>query len=82
MKILQLKITLKDIKPPVWRRILVKEDITFYKLNTIIQYLMGWSGYHLYEFRVGDMDSSIFTILAIIGNTTSLLKKCLNHKKV
>jgi len=55
MKILQLKITLKDIKPPVWRRILVKEDITFYKLNTIIQCVMGWSGYHLYEFRVGDM---------------------------
>lgn len=55
MKILQMKITLKDIKPPVWRRILVKEDITFYKLNTIIQYVMGWSGYHLYEFRIGDM---------------------------
>ncbi|MGB9812177.1 MAG: plasmid pRiA4b ORF-3 family protein [Thermovenabulum sp.] len=55
MKILQMKITLKDIKPPVWRRILVKDDITFYKLNTIIQYVMGWSGYHLYEFRIGDM---------------------------
>mgnify|MGYP000935233432 CR=1 FL=1 len=55
MKILQLKITLKGIRPPVWRRILVKDDITFYKLNNIIQCVMGWSGYHLYEFRLGNL---------------------------
>jgi|GEM_PF-5319318 hypothetical protein len=29
MKILQLKITLKDVKPPVWRIELVRDDITF-----------------------------------------------------
>ncbi|WP_434655316.1 plasmid pRiA4b ORF-3 family protein [Thermoanaerobacterium thermosaccharolyticum] len=55
MKILQLKITLKDVKPPVWRRVLVKDDITFYKLHKIIQYTMGWFEVHLYEFRLGNM---------------------------
>jgi len=47
MKILQLKITLKDVKPPVWRRVLVRDDITFYKLHRIIQYAMGWFESHL-----------------------------------
>lgn len=55
MRILQLKITLKGIKPPIWRRVLVKDDITFYKLHRIIQCAMGWYEAHLYEFRVGDM---------------------------
>lgn len=55
MKILQLKITLKDVKPPVWRRVLVRDDITFYKLHRIIQHAMGWFESHLYEFRLGEM---------------------------
>ncbi len=55
MKILQLKITLKDVKPSVWRRVLVRDDITFYKLHRIIQYAMGWFESHLYEFRLGEM---------------------------
>jgi hypothetical protein len=34
---------------------LVKDDITFYKLHRIIQYVMGWFESHLYEFRLGEM---------------------------
>lgn len=55
MKILQLKITLKGVKPPVWRRVLVRDDITFYKLHRIIQHAMGWFESHLYEFNVKGM---------------------------
>ncbi len=48
--ILQLKIRLDGTKPPVWRRILMKDSITFDNLHEIIQIIMGWTNYHLYEF--------------------------------
>ena len=46
-KILQLKIVLKGSKPPVWRRFLVKDSMTFHKLHNIIQDVMGWKNCHL-----------------------------------
>ncbi len=49
----QLKVTLKRIKPPIWRRIEVKGDISLYRLHRILQIVMGWGEYHLYEFAVG-----------------------------
>ncbi|MGI9950781.1 plasmid pRiA4b ORF-3 family protein [Moorellaceae bacterium AZ2] len=52
--IYQLKITLKGIKPPIWRRVQVPGNVTLYKLHKIIQVVMDWGDYHLYEFRIGD----------------------------
>lgn len=54
VNILQLKITLKDIEPPIWRRVLVRDDISFHKLHKVIQAVMGWFECHLYEFRIGN----------------------------
>src|SRR3989338_6756284 len=51
-KILELKIVLDGITPKIWRRFLVKDNITFHKLSEIIQTVMGWGGYHLYAFYV------------------------------
>jgi hypothetical protein len=48
----QLKITLSDVKPPIWRRIEVK-DCTLSTLNDIIQTVMGWDGYHMWAFDIG-----------------------------
>ncbi len=50
--IYQLKVTLKDIKPPVWRRLLVP-DCSLAKLHEVIQVAMGWENYHLYDFEAG-----------------------------
>lgn len=50
--IIQLKITLRWSKPPIWRRILVDKTITFEKLHYIIQLAMGWTNSHLYEFDI------------------------------
>ncbi len=52
-KIYQTKITLKDIKPPVWRRLQVTNDTVLEKLHEIIQVAMGWDNYHLHQFIVG-----------------------------
>jgi hypothetical protein len=47
-----LKITLENIKPPIWRRIHVK-DCTLAKLHDIIQKCMGWTNSHMHAFEVG-----------------------------
>ncbi len=51
--IYQLKVTLLDTEPPIWRRILVEGDVTLAKLSTVINDAMGWAGYHIHEFHVG-----------------------------
>jgi hypothetical protein len=51
-QIYQFKITLRDIRPPIWRRIQVPENYTFWDLHVAIQDAMGWLDYHLHAFRV------------------------------
>jgi len=51
--IYQIKITLRHIRPPVWRRIQVPADIKLGKLHRILQAAMGWYDAHLHAFRVG-----------------------------
>src|SRR6266481_2124247 len=48
----QLKITLKDSSPPIWRRILVSGDTSLAKLHHILQLAMGWYDCHLHLFEV------------------------------
>jgi hypothetical protein len=50
--IYQLKITLKHVRPPVWRRVQVK-DCSLGTLHDIVQVCMGWDGGHLHAFEVG-----------------------------
>ncbi|KUK38942.1 MAG: Plasmid pRiA4b ORF-3 family protein [Synergistales bacterium 54_24] len=50
----QFKITLRDIKPPIWRRIQVPETYTFWDLHVAIQDAMGWTDSHLHEFKIKD----------------------------
>lgn len=51
MKAFQLKVMLKDSKPPIWRRVIVPAGITFSQLSMILNTVMGWSGAHLFEFE-------------------------------
>lgn len=53
MKIYQLKLTLKHIRPPIWRRVEVPADIKLGKLHQVIQIAMGWNGSHMHAFMVG-----------------------------
>jgi hypothetical protein len=48
----QFKVSLKGIRPPVWRRIQVPENYTFWELHVAIQDAMGWSDAHLHTFRM------------------------------
>jgi Plasmid pRiA4b ORF-3-like protein/Domain of unknown function (DUF6933) len=51
--VFQLKITLLDTKPPIWRRVLVDGGSTLDHLHEVIQAAFGWWNYHLHEFEVG-----------------------------
>jgi len=50
--IYQLKITLKNIEPAIWRKIQVRGNITLFRLHEYIQVFMGWENYHMHEFRI------------------------------
>ncbi len=52
--VLQFKITLLRTKSPIWRRIQVPENYTFYDLHVAIQDAMGWLDYHLHMFDIED----------------------------
>lgn len=58
VKIFQLKITLDGIKPLIWRRFLVKDNISFQKLHETIQAVMGWDDFHLYSFYLNKEEIS------------------------
>ena len=49
----QLKVTLRIVRPPVWRRFVVPSDISLSKLHHILQAVMGWTDSHLYGFTAG-----------------------------
>jgi hypothetical protein len=48
----QLKVTLRGIRPPVWRRLQVRGDVTLNRLHHVLQVVMGWTDSHLHQFRV------------------------------
>lgn len=49
---LQLKVTLKRWRPPIWRTVLIPATATLPALHRVIQVLYGWDGDHLHAFRV------------------------------
>ena len=51
--IVELKITLKSSKPPIWRRVLVPDTFTLGDLHAVIQVAMGWTNSHLHSFTIG-----------------------------
>lgn len=50
----ELKVTLLDVMPPIWRLIRVPSLIPLSALHSILQVALGWEDRHLHEWRVGD----------------------------
>jgi hypothetical protein len=51
-----LKVTLRGIRPPIWRRIQVASTINLRRLHDVIQEAMGWTQSHLYRFEIGGVE--------------------------
>lgn len=49
--VLRLKVSLREIKPPIWRRIEILSNVTFWDLHVAIQDAMGWMDCHLHAFE-------------------------------
>lgn len=52
-RVIQLKISLNRMRPPVWRRVLLPATADLATLHQVIQVVMGWDGDHLHAFQVG-----------------------------
>ena len=50
--IYQLKLTLLDTQPVVWRRLQVPGDVTLARLHHVFQVVMGWQESHLHQFLI------------------------------
>jgi len=48
----EFEVSLQEIQPRIWRRLLVRTTATFAQLHSAIQESFGWQNYHLYEFRM------------------------------
>jgi len=55
-EVLQLKIVLDEITPPIWRRVLVPMGFTLAKLHDVIQIAFGWEDSHLHLFKIHGRD--------------------------
>ena len=51
-RVLELKIALQHVRPPVWRRVKVPGNLTLGEFHEVIQETMGWCNCHLHEFNV------------------------------
>ncbi|MFF4764846.1 plasmid pRiA4b ORF-3 family protein, partial [Streptomyces sp. NPDC001292] len=49
----KIKITLRDSRPPIWRRLEVPSGITLRELHDVIQAAFGWEDYHMWAFETG-----------------------------
>jgi hypothetical protein len=52
-QVAELKVTLTDFRPPIWRQVRLPVTATLADLHAVIQVLFGWDGDHLHLFQVG-----------------------------
>ena len=57
--IYQIKITLKDIRPPIWRRVQVRSTELLEHLHYVIQLSMGWTNSHLHSFSIQSVEYGV-----------------------
>jgi hypothetical protein len=53
-----IKVSLRRIRPPIWRRLELPAHLTLGEFHEILQMAMGWSNTHLHSFDVGGVEYS------------------------
>ncbi|WP_408842516.1 plasmid pRiA4b ORF-3 family protein [Acidibrevibacterium fodinaquatile] len=51
----QIRVSLDDIAPEVWRRLIVPLQWNLEQFHLVIQAAFNWWNYHLHEFRIGGL---------------------------
>jgi len=52
-RVCQMTVTLDEIQPPIWRRLVVPAWYTLERLHGVLQTALGWTNSHLHMFRFG-----------------------------
>jgi Plasmid pRiA4b ORF-3-like protein len=55
----RLKVTLREVHPPIWRTIEVPSSIKLSELARVLEEAMGWHGGHLHAYMSGDVTYEI-----------------------
>jgi Plasmid pRiA4b ORF-3-like protein len=80
-KVLQLRIALEEVRPVIWRRLLVPGSVRLNRLHEMLNTAMGWTDSHLHQFRVDgalygmqfddypddELDEAAFTVIGAVG---------------
>jgi hypothetical protein len=89
MMIYQLKITLLDVEPAIWRRLHVPADLRLSDLALVLITSMGWENSHLHQFTIGrvryaepdpdgelgeTVDEASVTLREIVANRTATFR--------
>jgi hypothetical protein len=51
----QIRVSLYEIEPEIWRRLVIPFGWTLEQLHLAIQAAFNWRNYHLHEFRIGGL---------------------------
>ena len=52
---IQMRVTLAEIEPEIWRRLVVPRTFDLGQLHHVIQAAFGWWDYHLHQFMIGGL---------------------------
>lgn len=66
MKALKLKISLRGSRPPIWRRVIVDPNSSFWDLHSVIQDLFGWDDCHLHGFETASKPNEDRYLLEVL----------------
>lgn len=53
--IIQAKVTLEEIAPPIWRQLLLPPTLNLAELHHVLQAAFGWLDGHLHQFVIGGL---------------------------
>lgn len=84
----QLKITLRGVKPPIWRRVVVPSASRLDEVATYLIGAMGWTNSHLHAFYIGErrydmigpfsegdeLDEAQFTLREVFDSVGSVMR--------
>jgi hypothetical protein len=54
-----LKVSLKDVHRPIWRRFVVPANIRLDEFHGVLQTVMGWANEHMHAFEIGNARKGI-----------------------
>ncbi|MDR1009998.1 MAG: plasmid pRiA4b ORF-3 family protein [Opitutaceae bacterium] len=77
----QLTITLCDLDPGIWRRVLVPHDIALPDLHAVIQIAMGWDDSHMHSFTTKTAIYNTIDENDFLGGAFPGVKKTLDETK-